>query len=214
MTDTATKRACRRPDCGTSTSIDDMTITCGLGKLDDHGFWEQPCHACAREFERNNPGKKAWPHPTADKATMRRRRLTILVAEKVMGWTPFVSGDYKKWKALYDRGEFGVYLDNEERISVARAVDIHDENFDEDKLRSIDWEPMDEPRDALEVLGRLRELKFFTVISTPMPGGNLWEVRGWRPETNDGRFIAHGLSMQEAVCMAALDAVCIKVEKE
>jgi len=200
------KPACRRPRCGMSTSIDDMTLTFGLGKLDDFGFWEEPCHACAREYERKNPGKKAWPRPSCSDAELQRRRTQILLAEKVMGWKYFVSGDYEKWKALYDKGEFAVYLDNEERLGVAKAVDIHGDDFDDD-LRSVEWEPMTVPSDALEVLERLRKLGFFVVISTPLPGRDLWEVRGWKPETNDVRFIAHGPSMQAAICHAALDAI-------
>jgi hypothetical protein len=209
MSDTVMKRACRRADCGTS--IDDVTITFGRGKLDSSGFWAEPCHACAREFERKNPGKKAWPRSSHSDAELKRRRIQILLAEKVMEWKYFVSGDYEKWKVFYDKGEFAVYLDNEERLGVARAVDIHSEDFDEDELRSVDWEPMSDPGDALEVLARLRELSFFVVISTPLPDRTMWEVRGWKPETNDGRFIAHGPTMQEAICLAALDAVGVKM---
>lgn len=218
MSDTATKRACRRPDCSTSTSIDDITLTFGLGRLDPNGFWQEPCHACARAFERENPGKKAWPHPTEDAATMRRRRVAILVAEKVMGWTPFVSGDYEKWKALYDRAQFAVYLDNEERLCVSRTVhpdkeDI-EEGIDDVEPSSDDWNPLENIKDAVEVLERLQKLGFFVVISTPLPDRTLWEVRGWKPAMNEDRFIAHGPSMPEAICFGALDAIGAKIPKE
>jgi hypothetical protein len=54
-------RACGRADCGTSTSIDDVTLTFGRGDLDDHGFWEFPCVICAEAFQKEFPSRSVWP---------------------------------------------------------------------------------------------------------------------------------------------------------
>lgn len=55
------RRACGRADCGTSTSIDDETLTFGRGTLSEHGFWEFPCVICAEDFQKANPQYKVWP---------------------------------------------------------------------------------------------------------------------------------------------------------
>lgn len=55
------RRACNRADCGTSTSIDDETLTFGGGDLDEFGFWEFPCAPCAEAFQKANPKYKVWP---------------------------------------------------------------------------------------------------------------------------------------------------------
>jgi hypothetical protein len=55
------RRACGRADCGTSTSIDEVTLTFGGGNLDEHGFWEFPCIQCAEAFQKANPKYKVWP---------------------------------------------------------------------------------------------------------------------------------------------------------
>lgn len=48
--------------CGTSSGIHDC-LTFGQGELDSHGFWERPCHFCARKSEKDNPEFGAcWPH--------------------------------------------------------------------------------------------------------------------------------------------------------
>jgi len=51
---------CGNPQCGASSGIDDSP-TFGWGVLDDHGFWEFPCAVCARHYEKDHPGHKAWP---------------------------------------------------------------------------------------------------------------------------------------------------------
>lgn len=51
---------CGNPECGASSGIDDSP-TFGWGVLDEHGFWEFPCAACARHCEKDNPRQKAWP---------------------------------------------------------------------------------------------------------------------------------------------------------
>ncbi len=55
------KRPCGNPHCGTSTAIDDVTITFGLGWLDDQGFWEIPCAVCAADFKKAHPERPVWP---------------------------------------------------------------------------------------------------------------------------------------------------------
>jgi hypothetical protein len=57
------KKRCRggRTDCGTSTSIDDVTLTFGGGNLDEWGFWQFPCAPCAEDFKKANPQYKVWP---------------------------------------------------------------------------------------------------------------------------------------------------------
>lgn len=56
-----TKRPCGRADCGTSTAIDEETLTYGRGKLDDYGYWEFPCRICAKAFGDLDPARKVWP---------------------------------------------------------------------------------------------------------------------------------------------------------
>lgn len=59
-------QTCNRTDCGTSTGICGR-LTFGYGELDDYGYWEFPCSACAREWERlenersANAAEPAWP---------------------------------------------------------------------------------------------------------------------------------------------------------
>jgi hypothetical protein len=61
------QRARGNPDCGTSTAIDDETITFGRGKLDDLGYWEIPCLPCAKDFHKALPQYKVWPVKDASK---------------------------------------------------------------------------------------------------------------------------------------------------
>ncbi len=58
-------RACGNPKCGVSTGIH-RGLTFGSGDLDVHGFWENPCRLCARAYEKDHPGKKAWPYRKED----------------------------------------------------------------------------------------------------------------------------------------------------
>lgn len=51
--------ACGNPECEISYGIHEGP-TFGSGKLDQFGYWENPCDACAREWEKNT-GEKAWP---------------------------------------------------------------------------------------------------------------------------------------------------------
>lgn len=55
------KRPCGNRDCGTSTSIDDITITFGRGRLSDQGFWSIPCVVCAADFKKAHPERSVWP---------------------------------------------------------------------------------------------------------------------------------------------------------
>lgn len=61
------QRACGNPDCGTSTAVDDETITFGRGILDDLGYWEIPCVPCAESFQKAMPKYKVWPVKDAPK---------------------------------------------------------------------------------------------------------------------------------------------------
>lgn len=57
----STDVACGNPNCGVSYGIHDGP-TFGAGLLDEHGYWEHPCHACAREHERLCPSDyPCWP---------------------------------------------------------------------------------------------------------------------------------------------------------
>lgn len=47
---TKTKRPCGNPKCKCSTGIHEG-LTFGSGKLDDHGFWENPCRICAADCD-------------------------------------------------------------------------------------------------------------------------------------------------------------------
>jgi hypothetical protein len=41
--------------------VDDMTLTFGHGKLDEYGFWEHPCLACAEAWKKEFPDSRVWP---------------------------------------------------------------------------------------------------------------------------------------------------------
>jgi hypothetical protein len=51
---------CGNPDCGASSTILE-TPSFGRGELDPNGFWEFPCAACARAWEKLYPEDEAWP---------------------------------------------------------------------------------------------------------------------------------------------------------
>ena len=53
-------RGCGDKNCMVSTGICGA-ITFGSGPLDDYGYWEEPCPACARQWEADHPGEFAWP---------------------------------------------------------------------------------------------------------------------------------------------------------
>lgn len=55
------RRACGTPDCGVSTAIDDETLTFGRGNLDEWGYWEFPCAACAAAYQEKDPKRPVWP---------------------------------------------------------------------------------------------------------------------------------------------------------
>lgn len=49
-------------DCRVSSGIHDC-LTFGRGRLDDNGFWEEPCWECARAHEQQFPEcGPCWPH--------------------------------------------------------------------------------------------------------------------------------------------------------
>lgn len=54
-------KACGNPRCGVSTGIHDG-LTFGWGDLDQYGYWEHPCGACARAWEKHSPeDAPCWP---------------------------------------------------------------------------------------------------------------------------------------------------------
>jgi hypothetical protein len=55
-------RPCGNDDCKVSSGICDR-LTFGSGVLDDNGYWEKPCRACARDYERRHPEAECWPPP-------------------------------------------------------------------------------------------------------------------------------------------------------
>ena len=63
-------KACKNPDCSISTAIDEETMTFGSRELDEHGFWQKPCDACARAYEVKHPEMKGkcWPFKGAPHA--------------------------------------------------------------------------------------------------------------------------------------------------
>lgn len=46
--------------CKVSTGICE-SVTFGSGKLDDLGYWEFPCLACAERYKAKNPDMAVWP---------------------------------------------------------------------------------------------------------------------------------------------------------
>ena len=56
------KNGCGNKKCGVSTGICGST-TFGSGKLDDYGYWKNPCRKCAKAFEESTPKYKGrcWP---------------------------------------------------------------------------------------------------------------------------------------------------------
>ena len=50
----------KHPNCGVSTGICG-SLTFGRGHLDHLGYWSEPCSICARAYEAEHPGERAWP---------------------------------------------------------------------------------------------------------------------------------------------------------
>ncbi len=75
----AKMNACGHADCGASSGICDE-LTFGRGELDDHGYWEIPCRACAEAFEREHPGTAkqygVWPSVSVSRFTCCRKNHT------------------------------------------------------------------------------------------------------------------------------------------
>lgn len=61
MGDGKFRKPCGRKSCGVSTMVDDETLTFGHGKLDEQGFWEHPCLACAEAWKKEFPDSRVWP---------------------------------------------------------------------------------------------------------------------------------------------------------
>lgn len=52
---------CGNPECGASSGSSEES-TFGSGELNDYGYWEHPCDACARAFEKAHPEyAPCWP---------------------------------------------------------------------------------------------------------------------------------------------------------
>lgn len=69
MTKPPCTKVCGHRDCGISTGYVSEELTFGRGQLDDYGYWEIPCAACARAWERAHPGKECWPFKDAASCT-------------------------------------------------------------------------------------------------------------------------------------------------
>ena len=54
------KRPCGNPDCSTSTGICGR-LTFGSGELDEHGYFDNGCEMCAREWKKKHPDAAVWP---------------------------------------------------------------------------------------------------------------------------------------------------------
>lgn len=81
---------CGNPKCCVSTGIHDG-LTFGSGELDYNGFWEKPCHVCARGYEKMKPSAApCWPYK--DNRT---------VWKKVYVWCANLRLRYLSWKFEY-----------------------------------------------------------------------------------------------------------------
>lgn len=114
------------------------------------------------------------------------RELDALVAEKVMGWTNVNP------KEPYDLPVSGVAFGKGSPDGMSRGPIPYYST-----ILAAAW----------QVLETLRARGFLMVVSSPTPGRTLWDVRGWRPEQNDRRFIAHGETVELAICRAALEVM-------
>lgn len=66
-------------ECFVSTGIHDG-LTFGSGELDEYGYWEFPCHKCAREHEKNYPEDgKCWPF-AEDEKEIKKDQLILRVS--------------------------------------------------------------------------------------------------------------------------------------
>lgn len=52
---------CGMLDCSVSTAIDDETLTFGRGELDNNGYWQYPCAACAEAYHKKDGKRPVWP---------------------------------------------------------------------------------------------------------------------------------------------------------
>jgi hypothetical protein len=88
-------RACGNPACAVSQSIDEVTFTFGSGELDEHGYWSEPCHACAAAFLRRNPEAMVWPDstvPTKEEARKERLERARTIVEQIGRRAMFMLG--------------------------------------------------------------------------------------------------------------------------
>lgn len=53
---------CDNKECCVSMGICGA-LTFGSGELDEFGYWEKPCHKCARAYEKLEPktDRRCWP---------------------------------------------------------------------------------------------------------------------------------------------------------
>lgn len=94
---TKKKNACGHADCGVSSGISDE-LTFGRGELDDNGYWEIPCRACAENFEREHPGTAKqygiWPKIAVNKYTCcRKNHTTACSFEEAQGALNYAEED-------------------------------------------------------------------------------------------------------------------------
>lgn len=113
---------------------------------------------------------------------MTDNELSALVAEKVMGWE------------LSDRGFYVKGINKPESYDTPN-----------------NWKPASDIAPAWQVMEKLTSLGFLVTIISPPPGYQTWDVRGWKPEINSDRFIAHSDTAPRAICLAALEAIKVNV---
>ena len=69
---------CGDENCGLSISLSEA-LTFGQGHCDANGYWQFPCHKCARAWEDNHPeDKPCWPFVWTQKFLIKETKVPFL----------------------------------------------------------------------------------------------------------------------------------------
>lgn len=78
------KGGCGNPKCGVS-NVGLALTTFGRGELDDYGYWQYPCSACARAFEKLHPKHgSCWPPPAIKNFNRRPPKAISRIGSEVL----------------------------------------------------------------------------------------------------------------------------------
>jgi hypothetical protein len=127
--------ACGNSKCGTSTGIHGG-LTFGHGRLDEWGYWEHPCRACAAEFDAALPNEIAAVREQllANGNTQSQVDEYIALAEWLhqAGW-PFDDSDIAKleleWQEHYSSQDLNIDLLESELLDELEREEMQEREY-------------------------------------------------------------------------------------